>query len=308
MELNKKQRILYRFIRTTFYLISLLPMRLLYVLSDVAYPFVFAFYRRKLVRQQLTECFPEKTIKEIKAIEHAFYHHFCDLVVEMIKQFSMSKEEMMRRMVFVDGDKAFSNFSNEQPILFLMLGHFGDWEWIASIQYLFPEINVSQVYHKLYNDVSERLFLYLRERYGGECITMQNTFRRLYQLKKEGKKVFCGFIADQQPKWEAIHHFTPFLNHETAVFIGGEHIAKRLDAVLAYGRMSRVRRGYYHLDIIPISTDSKSVPDYEATDQYIRMLEEDIKKNPHLWLWTHKRWSRTKEEWERRQAANGNDA
>jgi KDO2-lipid IV(A) lauroyltransferase len=135
---------------------------------------------------------------------------------------------------------------------------------------------------------------------------MQNTFRRLYQLKKEGKKVFCGFIADQQPKWEAIHHFTPFLNHETAVFIGGEHIAKRLDAVLAYGRMSRVRRGYYHLDIIPISTDSKSVPDYEATDQYMRLLEEDIKKNPHHWLWTHKRWSRTKEEWERRQAANGN--
>jgi KDO2-lipid IV(A) lauroyltransferase len=100
------------------------------------------------------------------------------------------------------------------------LGHFGNWEWIASILYSFPEINVSQVYHKLYNDVSERLFLYLRERYGGECITMQNTFRRLYQLKKEGKKVFCGFIADQQPKWEAIHHFTPFLNHETAVFIG----------------------------------------------------------------------------------------
>ena len=158
MELNKKQRILYRFIRTSFYLISLLPMRLLYVLSDVAYPFVFAFYRRKLVRQQLTECFPEKTIKEIKAIEHAFYHHFCDLVVEMIKQFSMSKEEMMHRMVFVDGDKAFSNFSSEQPILFLMLGHFGDWEWIASLAY-WTDAYCSQVYHPLTDDVFDKLFL-----------------------------------------------------------------------------------------------------------------------------------------------------
>ena len=120
MELNKKQKVLYHFIRTVFYLISLLPMRLLYVLSDMAYPFVFAFYRRKLVRQQLTECFPEKDIKEIKAIEHAFYHQFCDTFVEMIKQFSMSKEEMMRRMVFVDADKACVNFSDEQKILFLM--------------------------------------------------------------------------------------------------------------------------------------------------------------------------------------------
>ena len=215
----------------------------------------------------------------------------------------------MKRMTFGNVEWLKEGFEKgDYQIVFLFLGHFGNWEWIASIPYFFPEVNVSQVYHKLYNDVSERLFLYHRERYGGECITMQNTFRRLYQLKKEGKKVFCGFISDQQPKWEAIHHFTPFLNHETAVFIGGEHIAKRLDAVLAYGRMSRVRRGYYHLDIIPISTDSKSVPDYEATDQYMRMLEEDIKKNPYLWLWTHKRWSRTKEEWERRQAANGNDA
>ncbi len=301
---------MYRIVFSLCWLISLLPLRVLYVFSDFMYLLVrfVVRYRRKVVRKNLRESFPEKTEKELREIERKFYHAFCDYFVEDIKCFSMSKEQMMKRMTFGNVEWLKEGFEKgDYQIVLLFLGHFGNWEWIASIQYLFPEINVSQVYHKLYNDVSERLFLYLRERYGGECITMQNTFRRLYQLKKEGKKVFCGFIADQQPKWEAIHHFTPFLNHETAVFIGGEHIAKRLDAVLAYGRMSRVRRGYYHLDIIPISTDSKSVPDYEATDQYMRLLEEDIKKNPHLWLWTHKRWSRTKEEWERRQAANGNE-
>jgi len=300
MELNKKQRILYRFIRTTFYLISLLPMRLLYVLSDVAYPFVFAFYRRKLVRQQLTECFPEKTIKEIKAIEHAFYHHFCDLVVEMIKQFSMSKEEMMRRMVFVDGDKAFSNFSSEQPILFLMLGHFGDWEWIASLAY-WTDAYCSQVYHPLTDDVFDKLFLDLREHYGGECIPMRKTVRRLLQLNAKKQPVFCGMIADQQPRWDAIHHFCQFLGHDSAVFIGTEELAKKFNSLVYYGSVRCIRRGYYECQLIPITINPQEMPDYEITDKYMELLEADIRQHPELWLWTHKRWTRTKEEWKERQ-------
>ncbi|MCR5316481.1 MAG: lysophospholipid acyltransferase family protein [Bacteroidaceae bacterium] len=300
MELNKKQRILYRFIRTSFYLISLLPMRLLYVLSDVAYPFVFAFYRRKLVRQQLTECFPEKTIKEIKAIEHAFYHHFCDLVVEMIKQFSMSKEEMMRRMVFVDGDKAFSNFSSEQPILFLMLGHFGDWEWIASLAY-WTDAYCSQVYHPLTDDVFDKLFLDLREHYGGECIPMRKTVRRLLQLNAKKQPVTCGMIADQQPRWDAIHHFCQFLGHDSAVFIGTEELAKKFNSLVYYGSVRCIRRGYYECQLIPITINPQEMPDYEITDKYMELLEADIRQHPELWLWTHKRWTRTKEEWKERQ-------
>ncbi len=300
MELNKKQRILYRFIRTSFYLISLLPMRLLYVLSDVAYPFVFAFYRRKLVRQQLTECFPEKTIKEIKAIEHAFYHHFCDLVVEMIKQFSMSKEEMMRRMVFVDGDKAFSNFSSEQPILFLMLGHFGDWEWIASLAY-WTNAYCSQVYHPLTDDVFDKLFLDLREHYGGECIPMRKTVRRLLQLNAKKRPVICGMIADQQPRWDAIHHFCQFLGHDSAVFIGTEELAKKFNSLVYYGSVRCIRRGYYECQFIPITINPQEMPDYEITDKYMELLEADIRQHPELWLWTHKRWTRTKEEWKERQ-------
>ena len=302
MELNKKQKVLYHFIRTVFYLISLLPMRLLYVLSDMAYPFVFAFYRRKLVRQQLTECFPEKDIKEIKAIEHAFYHQFCDTFVEMIKQFSMSKEDMMRRMVFVDADKACVNFSDEQKILFLMLGHYANWEWIASLQYWTPGVHCSQVYHPLSDDVFDQLFIDLREQYGGECIKMRQTVRRLMQLNALGRPVICGMIADQQPRWDAIHHFCQFLHHDSAVFIGTEQIAKKLNTLVYYGSVSRIRRGYYQCRIVPITLDPGSMPDYEITDKYMELLEADIRKHPELWLWTHKRWTRTKEEWEERNA------
>ena len=272
------------------------------MLSDMAYPFVLAFYRRKLVRQQLTECFPEKDIKEIKAIEHAFYHQFCDTFVEMIKQFSMSKEEMMRRMVFIDQDKACANFSDEQKILFLMLGHYGNWEWIASLQYWTPDVHCSQVYHPLTDDVFDQLFLDLREQYGGECIKMRQTVRRLVQLNALGRPVICGMIADQQPRWDAIHHFCQFLNHDSAVFIGTEQIAKKLNTLVYYASVSRIRRGYYQCRVVPITLDPCSMPDYEITDKYMELLEADIREHPELWLWTHKRWTRTKEEWEERNA------
>lgn len=302
MELNKRQKVLYHFIRTLFYLISLFPMRLLYVLSDIAYPFVFAFYRRKLVRQQLTECFPEKDIKEIKTIESKFYHQFCDTFVEMIKQFSMSKDEMMRRMVFVDCDKALGTFNNEQKILFLMLGHFGNWEWIASLQYWTPGVHCSQVYHPLTDDVFDELFIQLREQYGGECIKMRKTVRRMIQLNAGDKPVICGMIADQQPRWDAIHHFCQFLRHESAVFIGTEELAKKLNSLVYYGSVTRVKRGYYQCRLVPITLSPQEMSDYDITDKYFELLEADIRQHPELWLWTHKRWTRTKEEWEERNA------
>lgn len=136
---------------------------------------------------------------------------------------------------------------------------------------------------------------------------MKETFRRILQLRKEGKNYVIGFISDQQPKWSSIHHFVPFLNHDTAVFIGAEHIARKVDAFMMYGRMSRPKRGYYHLEIIPMEDHPASVPENTLTDRYFQLLEEDIRKHPEMWLWTHKRWSRTKEEWLRRQNELANE-
>ena len=136
---------------------------------------------------------------------------------------------------------------------------------------------------------------------------MKETFRRILQLRKEGKNYTIGFISDQQPKWASIHHFVPFLNHDTAVFIGAEHIARKVDAFMTYGRMSRPKRGYYHLDIIPMEDHPASVPETTLTDRYFELLEADIKEHPEMWLWTHKRWSRTKEEWLKRQKMDAGD-
>lgn len=284
------------------YLLSLLPMRLLYLLSDsLFFPlFHIVKYRRKVVEKQLDECFPEKSIQERRAIERQFYHFFCDYLVEVIKLFSISKKEMMRRMKFV-GIEQVREELKDKKFCFLYLGHYCNWEYIASLSYWLPEIHCGQIYHRIYNQAFDELFLKLRGQFGGESILMKDTLRRILTLRNQEKKVMIGFIADQLPKWENMHHWTTFLNHDTSFFIGAERIAKQVDAALYYVDVERVKRGYYQVRFRLMTLHPKEFPDYELTDQYARLLEESICRQPAYWLWTHKRWKRTKEEWLKRQ-------
>lgn len=280
------------------YLLSLLPMRLLYLLSDgLFFPlFHIVKYRRKVVEKQLDECFLEKSMQERRAIERQFYHFFCDYLVEVIKLFSISKKEMMRRMKFV-GIEQVREELKDKKFCFLYLGHYCNWEYIASLSYWLPEIHCGQIYHRIYNQAFDELFLKLRGQFGGESILMKDTLRRILTLRNQEKKVMIGFIADQLPKWENMHHWTTFLNHDTSFFIGAERIAKQVDAALYYVDVERVKRGYYQVRFRLMTLDPKEFPDYELTDQYARLLEESIRRQPAYWLWTHKRWKRTKEEW-----------
>ncbi len=298
--------ILYYLVVGTLKLISFLPLDILYLISDMLYPIVRLVYRRRIVKANLISAFPEKTKEEILEIEKKFYRHFCDLIMEIIKEFSMSKEEMKRRMVFKNLEPIKKGFQEGKSDVFYYLGHFGNWEWMASLPYWNNSWLSAQIYHPLKNKVINRVFLKVRNHFGGECIPMKHVPRILLQKREEGIKVFCGFISDQQPKWENIHYFVSFLNHDTAVFTGGEKIGKKFDAMMYYGRVSQPKRGHYILESIPIAHDSKNVPDFEITQRYMELLEEDIRKHPELWLWTHKRWSRTKEEWERRQSVIDN--
>ena len=298
-------KITYYIAYALWYLLSLLPLWLLYFVSDLLFfpTYYLARYRRKIVRRNLTGSFPEKDLKEIVRIEKRFYHFFCDYIVETIKLFSMSEEQMKRRMVFKGADHIVNAMEKEDKnFCFVYLGHYCNWEWIASLPYWCPDdVKCGQIYHPLYNKAFDRLFLRLRNQFGGECIAMKETLRRIIEMKRAKQKCIIGFISDQAPKWNSIHHWCDFLHRETPVFIGTERIGKQVDALIYYADVKRTRRGYYLCEFKPLTHRPKEVPDYELTDRFTHLLEEMIKERPDFWLWSHKRWKRTKEEWIRRQ-------
>ena len=302
MEKQVGFRITYFFVYGVVYLLSVLPFCVLYLLSDALYVLVYYVigYRRGVVKDNLMHSFPEKSPLELKRIEKKFYRFFCDYIVETFKLASISEKEIKRRIIFQGMADMTRLYAEGYDFIFLYLGHYCNWEWVSTIPvHLPPNVHGGQIYHPLYNKVIDRLLLKLRGRFGSENIAMKHTMRRIVNLQQSKTPTMIGFISDQLPKWENIHLFLPFLHRQTAVFTGAERIGKHLNVAYFYVDISRPHRGYYHCSFKRLSASKDDTNEFPITTKFMSLLEQSINTNPQYWLWTHKRWKRTKEEWER---------
>lgn len=283
---------------TFWYTMSLLPMSLLYVFSDCLYLLVgkVVKYRHKVIWKNLKDSFPEKDEAELQRIEREFYHYLCDYLVETIKLLNMSKRELRQRMVFT-GIEEMNELLEKGVSCAVYLGHYGNWELITSLPlWVSEKAQCCQVYHPLENERFDKLFKSVREKHHALCIPMAETLRQVVSYRQKKQPIVIGYIADQAPFWNNIHHWVDFLNHDTPVLTGSERIIKKTGQAVFYGDVSRVRRGYYQCDFKLITTESAKYKDWEITDKYFQLLEETIRRQPELYLWSHKRWKRTREE------------
>lgn len=293
--------------------VSLLPLRVLYIISDIIFLIFCLFpplrYRRKVVRRNLKASFPDRDEKWLRRTERRFYRHLCDLLVESLKPCSLPMSIMSRRMKIV-GLEAVHEIMDSGRSIVMYIGHLGNWEWISSLAtYIGPGQVAAQVYHPLENKVMDDVMLRIRSRYGAVSIPMDKVLRRLLEFKSENKPFIIGMIADQVPLWWAIHHWTEFMHQDTPVFNGTERIARKLDTAAIYADISRIGRGRYQMDIRMMAEHPRELPENALTDMYFRMLEENINREPELWLWTHKRWKRTREgyeQWLQQRGQTGN--
>lgn len=271
--------------------VAIWPYRVLYFISDLIFPILYyvARYRRKVVRKNLVNSFPEKSEKEIIKIEKQFYRHFCDYVMETVKLMHISDDEMRKRMRFTNIEIIEEMRKDGRPF-FVYLGHQGNWEYVTSISlWVDPSLSGCQIYHPLSSKVMDKLMYRLRNRFNTVGIPQKNTLRTILTMMKEGKQPLLGLIADQRPQRYPEPEWTTFLNQDTPIITGGETLGRRLDAHFIYGSIKCIRRGYYEITLQPIVPVEGE--EYSYSKQYLRMLEKDIKDQPHMWLWSHKRWS-----------------
>lgn len=293
-----------------FYTLSLLPFRILYGMADIGYVVLYYIirYRRGVVRKNLVTAFPEKSIDDIKTIERKFYHWFCDYFLEAIKLLSISDKELRRRFTIINSEEVEQCFQEGQDVA-AILGHYCNWEWLSCVgMNLPPERETGLIYHPLRNKTFDYLFRKLRSHeQNGHVIPKKDILRYVVTKKREGVRNICGYISDQGPKWANIHLWLPFLNHEyTPVFTGGERIMRKMNNAVFYVEMSRPKRGYYTATYKLITRDPNTLPADDITRRFFCLLEETIRQEPAFYLWSHNRWKRTKEEFDRRfQVING---
>lgn len=280
------------------HLLALMPWWVLYLHADVFYFIVYYLvgYRKRIVRQNLIECFPGKSDQERHVIEKKFYRYFADSFVETIKLLHVSDDEMRERMVFHNAEFIDETFDNSQSLV-LYAAHYGNWEWITSVTLWFDSVGHNdavqgQVYHPLENEWFDRFFLRMRQRFNTVCISWKSILREMITRERNGTHLGIGFIADQHPLPNDQEHVLDFLHHPTAFLTGAEAIGRKLHCRAAYFDVRKVSRGHYECTLVPLSNDIANEPRGSITTRYARLLEQRIEQEPEWWLWTHKRWKR----------------
>ncbi len=273
---------------------SLLPLSVLYMISDIIlYPLVYyvARYRLKVVRKNLRNSFPDKSHDELKNIEKKFYHHFADLIVEVVYGYRVGDEEMRERVVFENVDLVEDLASKTHGVI-AYLGHMGNWEWLVDLNKRFvnPAMVEYNVYRQLKNPASDKMMLELRSKRGGECIEKKQLLRKLVALRRSEHPFVVGMLSDQKPSKRSSYVWTQFLNQETAFLDGSEVLAHKFGFSAVYAHIWSPKRGYYRIRFEQITDDPELMQPEEMTKRYAELLEQNICAQPEQWLWTHNRW------------------
>ncbi len=289
-------KIVFGLLKVLSWVIHALPARLNYIISDFLFLITYYIvqYRKKVVRKNLRNSFPEKSDQERLKIERKFFHHLCDTFIETLYFDCISEKEAKKRANFLNPELANQYLDQGRPVV-AFLGHYNNWEWMSHWP-LFSSFRFYPVYKKLTNKAFEHYYYNLRSRFGGIPLERANTYRQLIEDKQNDIPTFSAFLADQTPRINDIQYWTTFLNQDTAVVVGLEKIARKINAVVIGAHMKKIKRGYYETEYCLITDNSKDTDKFEITEKCTRWLENIIREKPEYWLWSHKRWKHKKPE------------
>lgn len=297
MKKKNNKSLHYRVLYSVAYAFALLPFPVLYLFSDIFYLFIcyVVHYRKKVIRKNLKNSFPEKTDKERRRIERKFYRHLCDYFVETLKTLTLTESEVRKRMKF-ENPEILNRLTKNGNSCFISLGHYGNWEWVSSIGlYLSPGIERGQVYQEIRNNAFDQLFRVIRSKFGPKSIERNEVIRTLVRRKQDSIPMVIGFLADSRPHPNENSHWMTFLNQDAPVQLGMERIARWGKYGIVYLDLRKVKRGYYVGKFSVITADVSANPEFSIMEKYMRKVEETVLREPAYYLWSHNRWKYKKE-------------
>ena len=276
------------------WIITLLPLPVLYIFSDFLYLVLYyvVSYRRNVVATNLKNSFPEKTDKELKIIEKKFYRHLSDILIETFKSTHMTRANQKKRFTYSNLD-IIDKLREEKRDIIAIMGHYNNWEWPTLLPY-YLKYKTIIIYKPLQNKYFNRFINNHRSEHGIVLTPTSQVIREIINCRKNDINTVSVFISDQIPSKGDIKYWTTFLNQDTAVFTGAGKIASKYDMAIVFFHVQKVKRGYYNLNIEPLFDHTEGLSEEMITEKHVRRLEEIIKEKPEYWIWSHRRWKHKK--------------
>ena len=250
-------------------------------------------YRLKVVSENIARSFPQKTDSERELIVNNFYRHFVRQNIESLMFAFISEKEIKHRLVF-DNIELLENIASKGQNISLVFGHYGTWDWIASIPLWSDKLIFGTLYKQIKNKTFDKLFLKIRSRFGALCIERKQIVRQLVELKKADKPYLMAYIADQNTTIKNVHYWVNFLNQPTAMQSGWTTLARKFNTAVVYLKIKPIKPGYYTAHFEVITENPTEMSEQQLLEEYMNRLERDIIEKPEYWLWSHKRWKHKK--------------
>ena len=276
------------------WILTLLPLPVLYIFSDLLYIVLYYIvaYRRKVVADNLRNSFPEKSDAERKTIEKKFYRHLADLIIETFKSTHMSKATQRKRYTYSNLE-IIDKLREEKRDIIAVLGHYNNWEWPTLLPY-YLKYKTIIIYKPLQNKYFNRFINNHRSEYGIVLTPTSMVIREIINFRRNNINTVSVFISDQIPSKGDIKYWTTFLNQDTAVFTGAGKIASKYDMAMVFFHVQKVKRGHYNLNIELLYDHTAGLSEDVITETHVKRLEEIIREKPEFWIWSHRRWKHKK--------------
>lgn len=276
------------------WLFSILPFRVLYVISDGIFLLIYHIvkYRRKVVFENLSLSFPKKSNDELKRIEKKFYRHFVDIFIEMIKFFTISKKQLDKRYSYTNID-IFDDLYLQKKSVVILASHYANWEWIVGLS-PYADFKKYAIFQKIENKHFNNAIKKSRERFGTILKTTYQTKKLIENNYKNNIPSIYGLASDQSPALHKAMHWQYFLGVYVPVHTGAEMLSKKYNMNVVYAATKKIKRGYYETSFHKMEIKNSNEQDFSLTDEYIKIIEKQIYEQPEYYFWTHKRFKHRK--------------
>lgn len=284
------QFIVFAFTYPIIWILSRLPMRILYIKSDIFFFLIYYVigYRKKVVLENLQLAFPDKPEEELLRIRKKFFKHLMDLLMESVKAFSISEKEILKRYTYKNPELV-NKYAAEGKSIALVGAHQANWEWSTSLA-LVLNIDVLGAYTKLNNKYFEKYVRSSREKFGVRGYKTSDMIKGMKQRFSNQKKGAYILLSDQSPQPHKTYYWREFFNIKVPVHTGAEMLSKRFDLVVINYVAKKVKRGYYEIEFQLVTDKPKEFENYNVTDIYTELTEKNILEQPEFYLWSHKRF------------------
>ena len=282
-------RITYYIFRITILLVSIIPFKILYFLSDITYLILYYLigYRKEVVNRNLKNSLSEKDDQEIKMLAKAFYHHMFDVLFESLKAFSMTEMAVVKRFHIKPSHYLEEVYRSGRSVI-VVAGHYNNWEWpgiAAGSQLVHKPVGF---YKPLANPYVDKYVKRTRVQGRSALVSISDTAA---VFKKDwGEPAAYYMIADQSPPNARLAYWVRFLNQETATLHGPEKYSRIYNLPVVYCDVQKISRGKYETEFIPLCKNPSECNTGEITTKFMNMLEEKIRQKPQFYLWSHRRW------------------